>query len=88
MARLVWGIRYFRPEYNQKLKDSFPSTNMKQLSLCYQKDIAAVSAEVTLSGAPFRLFSPKRSPKETHIAFHDLHDDDARKVFFFGASKE
>lgn len=81
-------IRYFQPEANDRLKDSFPSTNMMQPRMCYKKDIAAVSAEVDLQGAPFRLYSPMKRAKEYHLAYHDLHDDDARKVFFLGPAKK
>ncbi|MFN7073900.1 hypothetical protein ACK4QV_20235, partial [Proteus mirabilis] len=35
-------IRYFSPEYNKEFKDSFPSTNLKILQDCYNKDISAV----------------------------------------------
>ncbi|TIR16789.1 MAG: hypothetical protein E5X64_22000, partial [Mesorhizobium sp.] len=31
-------IRYFQPRYNKEFKNSFPSTNMKVLADCYDKD--------------------------------------------------
>lgn len=35
-------IRYFQPEFNTVFKNSFPSTNLKVLADCYDKDFAAV----------------------------------------------
>ena len=37
-------IRYFLPEYNKEFKNSFPSTNLKVLQDCYEKDFSAVVA--------------------------------------------
>jgi len=39
-------IRYFQPKYNKEFKDSFPSTNMKVLADCYDKDFAALVADL------------------------------------------
>lgn len=75
-------IRYFQPRFNKEFKNSFPSTNMKILSDCYAKDIAAVTAEICFDNIPFRLYSPTIKPKASHIAHHDLHSDEARRVFF------
>ncbi len=79
-------IRYFQPKYNKEFKNSFPSTNMKVLADCYAKDIAAITAEINFDNLPFRLYSPTVRPKASHIAHHDLHDNDARKVFFTSSS--
>lgn len=75
-------IRYFKPKFNKEFKNSFPSTNMKLLSDCYEKDIAAVIAEISFDHFPFRLYSDDVEPKVDHIAHHDLHRDEDRKVFF------
>jgi len=61
-----------------------PSTNMKLLGDCYAKDIAAVVAEISFDELPFRLYSAVVEPQNSHIAWHDLHDDPARKIFFSG----
>ena len=37
-------IRYFSPEFNKEFKDSFPSTNLKILQDCYNKDFCTVVA--------------------------------------------
>ncbi len=79
-------IRYFKPKFNKEFKNSFPSTNMKLLKDCYDKDIAAISAEICIDTLPFKLFTDAVSPKLFHIANHDLHDAEDRKVFFGGTS--
>jgi len=77
-------IRYFQPQYNKQLKDSFPSTDIKTLSNCYDKDMQGVIAEFGLEGFPFNLYSETIPPKDYHIARFDLHNEDDRKVFFSG----
>lgn len=75
-------IRYFRPEFNIEFKNSFPSTNLKILQDCYKKDFSAVVAEMCIDELPFRLFSQEVEPNWHHIAKHDLHKDDDRRMFF------
>lgn len=75
-------IRYFSPEYNKEFKNSFPSTNLKILQDCYDKDISAVFAEICIDEIPFMLFSDAVEPKQYHFSKHDLHQEPDRKVFF------
>jgi len=75
-------IRYFYPEYNTEFKDSFPSTNLKVLRDCYDKDFGSVVAEICIDELPFRLFSERVKPDFYHIIKHDLHKDEDRKMFF------
>ncbi|EIJ0971233.1 hypothetical protein LH716_004333 [Vibrio vulnificus] len=75
-------IKYFSPEYNKALKNSFPSTNLKILQDCYDKDISAVFAQICIDELPYKLFSDAVEPKLHHISKHDLHNDSERKVFF------
>lgn len=77
-------IRYFQPKYNKEFKDSFPSTNMKILADCYDKDFSAVVAEICIDELPYMLKSTSVEPKLYHIAQHDLHTDEQRKAFFSG----
>jgi hypothetical protein len=79
-------IRYFQPRFNKEFKNSFPSTNMKLLADCYDKDIAAIAAEISLDDFSLRLFTAVVPPKIDHMAHHDLHDDEARRVFFTARS--
>lgn len=75
-------IRYFKPPYNSKFVDSFPSTNMQLLKECYDKDFASVIAEIGFDELSYELLSSSVEPSHHHIASHDLHDDAARQVFF------
>jgi hypothetical protein len=74
-------IKYFRPEFNIEFKNSFPSTNLKILQDCYEKDFSAVIAEICIDDLPFRLFSQTVEAKWSHIAKHDLHKDEDRRIF-------
>lgn len=76
-------IRYFQPVFNTEFRDSFPSTNLKVLRDCYDKDFSAVIAEFSFDDIPFRLFSDAVPPTWNHIASFDLHEDASRQVFFF-----
>jgi hypothetical protein len=75
-------IRYFQPRYNREFKNSFPSTNMKILADCYDKDFSALIAEICIDELPFKMFTEAVLASQYHSAKHDLHDDIARKVFF------
>lgn len=75
-------IRYFYPDFNKEFKDSFPSTNLKILQDCYDKDFSAVVAEICIDGLPFQLWSEAAAPKWHHIAKHDLHKSEDRRMFF------
>jgi hypothetical protein len=75
-------IRYFRPEFNTVFKNSFPSTNMKTLSKCYEKDIATLVTELCFDELTYKLFSDHIDAKQYHTARHDLHKDEDRRVFF------
>lgn len=75
-------IRYFYPDFNKEFKDSFPSTNLKLLQDCYEKDFAAVIAEICIDELPFRLWSTSVPSKLYHIAKHHLHIREDRRLFF------
>ncbi|MEZ9341331.1 hypothetical protein [Vibrio parahaemolyticus] len=77
-------IRYFYPQFNREFKDSFPSTRLKILHDCYEKDFSMVSAEIIFDELPFQLWSDSVPAKHSHMAVHDLHDDESRKAFFYG----
>jgi hypothetical protein len=81
-------IRYFRPPFNERFKDSFPSTNMKVLKDCYAKDFSAIVAEIGFDGRlPFKLRSDQVEAKDHHIASFNLSADEDRAVFFSPARK-
>ena len=75
-------IRYFYPEFNKEFKDSFPSTNLKILQDCYNKDFCSIVAEICFDELPFRLWSQAVEPALYHIAKHNLHKDEDRRMFF------
>ncbi|MGJ4925979.1 hypothetical protein ACQR1I_11720 [Bradyrhizobium sp. HKCCYLS2038] len=75
-------IRYFRPPFNDRFKDSFPSTNMKVLKESYAKDFSAVIAEINFDELPYQLFSDHIPVAHSHIANHSLHTEEERNVFF------
>lgn len=75
-------IRYFHPDFNKEFKDSFPSTSLKILRDCYEKDFAGIVAEICIDELPFLLWSSSVKPALHHIAKHDLHKIDDRKIFF------
>ena len=75
-------IRYYRPKFNKEFKNSFPSTNLKILSECYDKDFSSVSSELNLEGFALRIGSEAVNPEWGAIAHHDLHTDADRKVFY------
>jgi hypothetical protein len=75
-------IRYFYPEFNKEFKDSFPSTNLKILRDCYDKDFSSVVAEICIDELPYRLWSTSAAPALYHFAHHDLHKSEDRTMFF------
>lgn len=75
-------IRYFKPEYNNKLKETFPSDGQKLLARLYATDIAGLVVEINTEDAHARLWSPTRGDGEHHIATFDLHDPRVRQSFF------
>ncbi len=74
-------IRYFKPKYNKEFKDSFPSTNLKILKDCYDKDFSTLIAELYYDELPL-IFSDSATPSRHHIIKHDLHEEAERKAFF------
>ena len=53
-------VRYFQPKFNKEFKNSFPSTNMKLLADCYDKDFATLVAEISIDELPFRYARRRR----------------------------
>lgn len=77
-------IRYFQPEYNVRLKYSFPSTNLKMLQDCYDKDFQSLVAEICFDDFHYSLRSKTIAPTSAndHFAKYDLHTAQNRKSFF------
>lgn len=75
-------IRHFEPCYNKEFKDSFPSTNLKVLQDCYEKDFSALIAEINFDDMPFIFKSEKIPAQPSVMAMHNLHASEDRAVFF------
>jgi hypothetical protein len=75
-------IRHFSPEFNKEFKNSFPSTNLKILQDCYEKDFLALVSEICFDEFPFYLCSESVNPSRYHIVKHDLQKDSERRFFF------
>ena len=80
-------IRYFQPHYNKQFKSSFPSTNLRVLRGCYDKDFASLVAEICFDEPPYLLYSDAVAPQLSHTIVHNLHDEEERRVFFTGTDK-
>lgn len=78
-------IRYFSPKYNTVFINSFPSTNMKTLERCYQKDIYGITAGINFDEPytlPFRIGSKSVIPNYKHTVMYNLHTKEAKSSFF------
>tara|TARA_R110000868_G_scaffold332327_1_gene593334 strand:+ start:363 stop:1295 length:933 start_codon:yes stop_codon:yes gene_type:complete len=75
-------ISYFKPIYNKEFKNSFPSTNLKVLADCYDKDFSSIISEFCFDEPPFLLCSQAIESAPFHIVNTDLHEQADRKVFF------
>ena len=75
-------IRYFEPCYNKEFKNSFPSTRMKILKDCYDKDFSAITAEIYFDDFYYSIFSQKQKAKKYHCSNINLHSSQEREMFF------
>jgi hypothetical protein len=75
-------IKYFKPEYNQIYKDSFPNPAHSTYSECYDIDLNMVSVELQTEVLALRLWSPYVSPSWIHFCKFPLHSIEDRKYMF------
>lgn len=75
-------IKYFRPDYNVKYKDTFPSPGHSTYEQCYAVDLNMVAVEVQTEDLMLRLWSPSVTPKMVHIAKFPLHNELERRSMF------
>lgn len=75
-------IRYFEPKFNKEFKDSFPSTRMKVLADCYDKDFSGIVSEIYFDDFYFGLFSKKQEPQKHYMSKIKLHTNEDRNMFF------
>lgn len=80
-------IRYFEPEYNEKLKKDLPAKNSKILAECYKYDFSAIAVnfyteDENNTELKFYLYSDKISKSAKHNIRIELVDPEVRKGFF------
>ena len=75
-------IRYFKPEYNDKFKETFPSPAHSTYSECYDIDINSISIEFLTQDLRCRFYSDEVKPNWEHFAFFNLHTYADRKGMF------
>lgn len=80
-------IRYFEPEYNEKLKKDLPAKKSKILAECYTFDISAIlikfwTADENIPNLNYYLYSDKVTQKTKHNISIELIDPEIRKGFF------
>lgn len=81
-------IRYFRPSYNEVYKASFPASDQKLLSSCYELDFSALVVEIDTEELAMELFSQHAAASGHHIAKFDLIDPTVRRSFFTFLDKD
>lgn len=79
-------IRYFQPEYNEKLKNDIPSATSKTLQACYKYDISVLAVNFVTEFDEYRtslrLYSDVAPKKTWHMVNIELHDPNERRTFF------
>lgn len=80
-------IKYFRPPFNVKYRDTFPSPAHSTYEQCYAVDLNAVSVEIQTEVIMLRLWSEAVKPEFVHIATFPLHNEEERR-YMFEISKE
>lgn len=75
-------IRYFKPAYNEKFKETFPSPAHSTYSECYNIDINSISIEFQTEELGCRFYSDEIKPKWNHFACFNLHSYADRKGMF------
>lgn len=80
-------VRYFQPEYNEKLKKDLPAKNSKILAECYKYDFSAIVVKFWTSDENdpllnYYLYSDKVDKNSKHNICIELIDPEMRKGFF------
>jgi hypothetical protein len=83
LTTLVEGslIRYFRPPFNERYKDTFPTAEHSSYEHPYKLDINAVGFEFDTSSVGTRLGSDAIVPTWIHMGLFALSDPSVRRVF-------
>ncbi len=74
-------IKYFEPKYNKEFKNSFPSTQHKSYSECYDLDIKALTIELDTSENTRMIYTDKVERTHHHIKMFEFNSDKDRVSF-------
>ncbi len=72
-------IKYFKPQFNDKFKNQFPSSKHKSYSECYEIDLNSIFVEVGSDNLNCMIYSNSVLPKWTHYIKYALHSKEDRK---------
>ncbi|WP_335968408.1 hypothetical protein [Acinetobacter bereziniae] len=79
-------IRYFQPEYNDRLKNDLPAKNTKTLAGCYSYDFNSIGVafftEFDATGLKIFTYTDTIEKNWMHTINIELHDIEERKSFF------
>ena len=73
-------IRYFQPEYNDRLKHQFPARKSVPLETARALDLHGLIVEIHCDVAGNRIGSPTQKADMLHFAGFTIHVDDEREV--------
>ncbi|EMC7873023.1 hypothetical protein ABH305_10135 [Acinetobacter pittii] len=80
-------IRYFEPEYNNKLKKDLPKQKSKILAICEKYDFSGIAINfcidnIKLNGLNYYFYTEKIQKNFEHLIRIELIDPEVRKGFF------
>lgn len=80
-------IRYFEPEYNNKLKKDLPKQKSKILAICEKYDFSGIAINfcidnIKLNGLNYYFYTEKVQKNFEHLIRIELIDPEIRKGFF------
>jgi hypothetical protein len=75
-------IRYFKPEYNDKFKETFPNPAHITYSECYDLDINSVCIELLTESIRCMFYSDEIERDWSHYPLFNLHSKTDRKGMF------
>ena len=74
-------IRYFRPPFNERYKDTFPAAEHSSYDIPYKLDVNAIGFEFETTGIGVRFKSDTVEPNWLHTGLFALSDPTVRRVF-------
>jgi hypothetical protein len=74
-------IRYFRPPFNDRYKDTFPSSEHSSYRIPYKLDISAIGFDFETTGIKVRFGSNTAVPNWWHSGLFVISDPSVRRTF-------